>query len=56
GNEKSRVLCLQVHGDAALAGQGVNQETLGFANVPNYRIGGSIHLVINNQVGFTTPQ
>ena len=49
------ILCVQVHGDAALAGQGVNQETLQLANVPHYSIGGSLHLVINNQVGFTTP-
>ena len=55
-NDPPRVLCLQVHGDAAISGQGVNQETLGFANVPHFRIGGSIHLVINNQIGFTTPQ
>jgi len=49
------ILCVQVHGDAALAGQGINQETLQIANVPHYSVGGSIHLVINNQVGFTTP-
>jgi len=48
-------LCVQVHGDAALAGQGINQETLQIANVPHYCIGGSLHLVVNNQVGFTTP-
>ena len=54
-NEPSRVLCLQVHGDAAISAQGVNQETLSFANVPHFRIGGSVHLVINNQIGFTTP-
>lgn len=46
---------LKVHGDAALAGQGINQETLGFAYVPHYRVGGSLHLVVNNQVGYTTP-
>ena len=34
----------------------MNQETLGFANVPHFRVGGSIHLVTNNQLGFTTPQ
>jgi probable 2-oxoglutarate dehydrogenase E1 component DHKTD1 len=45
----------QVHGDAALCGQGINQETLGFAYVPHFRVGGSIHLVINNQLGYTTP-
>lgn len=50
------VLAIQTHGDAALQGQGVNQETLGFANVPHYRVGGSLHFVVNNQVGFTTPQ
>ena len=44
-------LCVQIHGDAALAGQGINQETLQLANVPHYSVGGSIHLVINNQVG-----
>jgi len=49
------ILCVQVHGDAALAGQGINQETLQLANVPHYSVGGSLHLVINNQVGFTTP-
>ena len=49
------VFCVQVHGDAALAGQGINQETLQIANVPHYSVGGSLHLVINNQVGFTTP-
>merc|ERR1712180_140531 len=49
------VLCVQVHGDAALAGQGINQETLQIANVPHYTVGGSLHLVVNNQVGFTTP-
>lgn len=49
------VLCVQVHGDAALAGQGINQETLQLAAVPHYSVGGSLHLVINNQVGFTTP-
>ena len=48
-------LCVQIHGDAALAGQGINQETLQLANVPHYSVGGSLHLVINNQVGFTTP-
>jgi len=53
---KVPVLCVQVHGDAALSAQGVNQETLGFAYVPHFRVGGSLHIVINNQVGFTTPQ
>jgi len=48
-------LCVQIHGDAALAGQGINMETLQLANIPHYSVGGSLHLVVNNQVGFTTP-
>jgi len=49
------IICVQIHGDAALSGQGINQETLQVSKVPHYSVGGSIHLVINNQVGFTTP-
>lgn len=49
-------LCVQVHGDAAMAGQGIIQETLALAYLPHTRVGGSIHLVVNNQLGFTTPQ
>lgn len=44
-----------MHGDAAFAGQGINQETLNMTTVPHFEVGGSIHLVVNNQVGFTTP-
>ncbi|XP_076065924.1 2-oxoadipate dehydrogenase complex component E1 [Oratosquilla oratoria] len=50
-----KVVNLQVHGDAAIGGQGVIQETLALYNVPHFQIGGSIHLVINNQVGYTAP-
>ncbi|XP_017493911.1 PREDICTED: probable 2-oxoglutarate dehydrogenase E1 component DHKTD1 homolog, mitochondrial, partial [Rhagoletis zephyria] len=49
------VLNLIIHGDAAFAGQGVNQECLNMAYVPHFEIGGSVHLIVNNQVGFTTP-
>ncbi|XP_014469454.1 PREDICTED: probable 2-oxoglutarate dehydrogenase E1 component DHKTD1 homolog, mitochondrial isoform X2 [Dinoponera quadriceps] len=50
-----RVINVQVHGDAAYTGQGVNQECLAISKVPHFEIGGTIHLMINNQVGFTTP-
>ncbi|XP_046737015.1 probable 2-oxoglutarate dehydrogenase E1 component DHKTD1 homolog, mitochondrial isoform X1 [Diprion similis] len=50
-----KVLNLQVHGDAAYAGQGVNQESLALYAAPHFEIGGSVHLIVNNQLGFTTP-
>jgi 2-oxoglutarate dehydrogenase E1 component len=43
-----------LHGDAAFAGQGIVYETMGFHDLPNYGTGGTIHLIVNNQIGFTT--
>ena len=51
----SDVVSVLLHGDAAISGQGINQECLMMAYMPNYEVGGTIHCVINNNIGYTTP-
>jgi 2-oxoglutarate dehydrogenase E1 component len=52
--DRATAMGLLLHGDAAFAGQGIVYETMGFHDLPNYGTGGTIHLIVNNQIGFTT--
>jgi 2-oxoglutarate dehydrogenase E1 component len=51
---RRRIVPIILHGDAAFAGQGITAEALNFSTLPAYTVGGAIHVVVNNQIGFTT--
>lgn len=54
GRDESAVIPVCVHGDAAFPGEGIVSETLNLALLPGFRTGGTVHIIVNNQVGFTT--
>jgi len=54
GGDKSKVVSLLIHGDGSFAGQGIVYETITMSGLPKYTTGGTIHVIVNNQVSFTT--